>query len=188
MNHNYKAKYADTFLRPLQRDDIENLRQWRNNKTDTKFLTPLKYITPEMQAKWYESYLTNASEYIFAIVEDSELHRMVGSVAIYEYNPDNHTAEIGKIQIGDPEAHGRGIGRKALVMAMKIGFQKLDIQKFVGEVHQDNISARTNDQKVGFKFIGTQKALVGGLEDLLEATQEDLAVANHYYSDIQIEG
>ena len=184
MEHKYAAKYSDTYLRPLIRDDLENLRAWRNDRNATKYLRHIDYITRQMQTDWYESYLSNESELIFAIVEDSDLHRMVGSVAVYGINREAHTAEIGKIQIGDREAHGRGIGQKALVMAMKIGFEKLGIIKFVGEVHQDNIPARTNDRKVGFRFIGEQPSENGGTEDLLEAFREDISRANSYYPDI----
>lgn len=188
MNHKFEARYADTYLRPLKNEDIENLRLWRNDKQATRFLRPLDYITPEMQAKWFDSYLKNESEITFAIIEDKDLNRMVGSVAIYEINRTNHTAEIGKIQIGDKDAHGRGIGKKALVMAMKVGFQKLGITKFVGEVHQENVTARTNDKKIGFKFVGTQPSVAGGTEDLIEANEKDIASVNNYYEEITLSG
>ena len=186
MNHKFEARYSDTYLRPLKKDDIENLRMWRNDKESSHYLRKLGYITPEMQLRWYESYIKDSSEIIFAIVETSDLHRMVGSLAIYEINNEAHTAEIGKIQIGDKEAHGRGIGRKALVMAMKAGFQKLGIKKFVGAVHQENIPARTNDKKIGFRFVGEQTFAAGGKEDLLEAVEEDISKANSYYPDITL--
>ena len=75
MNHKLEARYSDTYLRPLKEEDLENLRVWRNDKESSHYLRKLGYITPEMQLRWYESYIKDSSEIIFAIVETSDLHR-----------------------------------------------------------------------------------------------------------------
>ena len=138
-------------------------------------------ITQEMQKKWFDNYLKDDSQIIFAIEESKDLNRMIGSVALYDIDWKNKTAEIGKIQIGDPKAHGKGIGRKALVMAMRVGFLYLGLDKIVGSVHQNNIQAHTNDMKVGFKIVGTTPSVVGGLEDLIEINEKEVSNANPYF-------
>lgn len=182
MKHNLRAEYMDVRLRPLEKKDIEQLRVWRNDTEKTQFLRNIGEITPEMQNKWYEAYLQNQDEIVFAIEETSELKRMVGSVALYNFN--GKTAEVGKIQIGDAEANGRGIGRKSLVMAMWIGFEKLGIEKIVGAVHQDNVAAHKNDMKIGFKIVGKHPAHVGGFEDEIEIDAKTLAEVNGYTEQI----
>lgn len=182
MNHNYGAQYQDVRLRPLEKRDIEKLRLWRNDASKTQFLRKVGEITPEMQEKWFEDYLINPDEITFAIEEISELHRIVGSVALYNFH--GNTAEVGKIQIGDSEANGRGIGRKSLVMAMWIGFKKMKLKKIVGAVHQDNIAAHKNDMKIGFQIVGKHPAHVGGFEDELEIDEKRLAEVNEYVSQI----
>lgn len=181
MQHNYYAKYNNVTLRPLGGNDIELLRNWRNDKSQTSFLRNIGEISQDMQKAWYEDYLNDNSQIIFAIEENTELHRMVGSVALYNINRENKTAEIGKIQIGDPAAHGKGIGRKALVMAMRIGFLYLSLAKIVGSVHQKNVQAHTNDMKVGFQIVGTTPSVVGGIEDLIEINERQASSANPYY-------
>ena len=138
-----------------------------------------------MQRKWFDNYLKDDSQIIFAIEERKELNRMIGSVSLYDIDWKNKTAEIGKIQIGDPEAHGKGSGRKALVMAMRVGFLYLGLSKIVGSVHQNNIQAHTNDMKVGFKIVGTIPSVVGGTEDLIEITEKEASNANPYFYFIQ---
>jgi len=182
MKHTYGAVYDNVKLRPLEHGDIENLRIWRNDTSQTQFLRPIGEITPEMQEKWFENYLSNTGEMVFAIEETIELNRLVGSVALY--NIGGETAEVGKIQIGDAEAHGRGIGSKSFVMALLIGFQKLGLKKIVGSVHRDNIAAYKTDMKIGFQVTGHHEAIVGGIEDEIEIDETRLKEVNQYVPEI----
>lgn len=184
MNHNYFAKYKNILLRPLNHDDIEKLRVWRNDMHATRFLRQIGHITPEMQEKWFGNYLENQSEITFAIVETEELNRIVGSLSIYDIK--GNEAEFGKIQIGDPQAHGKGIGRICMVMAFKIGFDLLNLKKITGFVHQENIAAHTNDMKIGFKITGKKVSAVGGYEDIIEIDRDTLFDVNSYAKDIEI--
>lgn len=184
MRHNYYAKYKNVELRPLSKQDIEFLRVWRNNSFQTQYLRKLKPITPEMQIKWFEEYLHNQDELIFAIVETEQLNRIVGSVALYDFQ--ENTAEIGKIQIGDEMVHGKGLGKISLVMCMLIGFSKLRLSKIVGSVHQDNIPAHRNDMQVGFQIVGSHPAPMGGIEDEIEIDEARLLDVNCYASEIII--
>lgn len=184
MKHNYYGSYGNVELKPLVEDNIEYLRVWRNNLEETKFLRPIGTITPEMQKKWFESYLENKQDIVFGIYETNELNRLVGSLAIYDILDGR--AEIGKIQIGDPDAHGKGIGRISLVIAMKIGFELLGLNEIYASVHQENISARSNDLKIGFKIVGNHPSCVGGLEDEIIINKEQLYSANDYCADIKI--
>lgn len=186
MIHNYSAKLDNITIRPLEEKDIELLRIWRNDQDNSKFLRNIGYITEEMQKQWYESYLKNESDIVFAIEETKELNRVVGSLSLYDINKDESTCEIGKIQIGDPAAHGKGIGRKTLVMAMKVAFQKLGIEKIVASVHPDNIQAYKNDMKIGFRVVGETPSVVGGVEHLLEMLENDARKANNYYDQIEV--
>ena len=153
MNHNYYARYKNIFLRPLKHEDIENLRVWRNDPEATRFLRQVGHITPDMQEKWFQSYLNNPNEITFAIVETEELNRIVGSVSLYDISDGK--AEFGKIQIGDIQAHGKGIGRVATVMILALGFEKVGLKKITACVHQENIPAHSIYMEVGFYHVET---------------------------------
>ena len=186
MKHNYWAKLGDIEIRQLDVTDLELLRKWRNDEETTKFLRKIDYITEDMQKNWFNSYLENEDELFFAIRDTNTLNRTVGSLALYEWNKEDKTCEIGKIQIGDVEAHGKGIGRKTLVMAMKIAFRAIGINKILASVHPDNVQAYHNDMKIGFRVIGETDSVVGGKELLLEMLEEDVKRANEYYDEIEI--
>lgn len=184
MRHDYSARLDNILIRPLNENDIELLRAWRNNRENTKFLRDIGYITEEMQKRWYHGYLENEHDLVFAIEDTGDLKRVVGSLSLYDWQKESKTCEIGRIQIGDIEAHGKGIGRKTLVMAMKIAFQSLGIKKIVASVHPDNVQAYHNDMKVGFRVVGEVPSVVGGNELLLEMFEEDARSKNPYYDQI----
>ena len=181
MKHTYCASYKNIRLRPLEEKDIEALRVWRNDRSQTQFLRRLPEITPAMQQTWYRNYLEDPDEMIFAIEETEQLSRMVGSVALYDFH--GSVAEEGKIQIGDPEAHGRGIGRDSIALALVIGFQKLGLQKIKSSVHRENIASYKSHRAVGFQVTGHHPAPVGGIEDEMEITEEMFCRANSCMKD-----
>ena len=47
MKHHYSAVYGEVTIRPLERKDIENLRIWRNDASQTRFLRNIGHITRE---------------------------------------------------------------------------------------------------------------------------------------------
>ena len=130
--------------------------------------------------------MTDDTQIIFSIYETGSLNRMVGSVALYNINLEKGTSEVGRIQIGDPEAHGKGLGRVSLVGTIKVAFKCLDITKIEASVHKENVQAHHNDIKIGFRIVGEIDSIVGGKEDLIEMTEEDAIKANAYYNDIEI--
>lgn len=171
MKHNFSIQDGNLLLRPLQGNDIENLRNWRNDPVTTRYLRPIGYITEDMQKKWYDTYLNNPTEAAFAIVETSKFNRMIGSIAIYDVK--NGTAEIGKFLIGDSEARGSGYGSRSIAMAAQIAFACMGLKRVISSVHQDNIPSYKSFTKNGFRKFGCHPCVVGGIEDELELLQSD---------------
>ena len=99
MKHSYSISYKNVALKPITENELEYLRTWRNDPANTKYLRQIPYITPEMQKKWFDSYLANGDEMTFAICETKQLGRVVGSLSLYEFCDGE--AEFGKILIGD---------------------------------------------------------------------------------------
>lgn len=184
MEHRYSARYENLLLRPLQKEDIEFLRIWRNDKSQTKYLRPIPYITPEMQENWFRNYLENPDEMVFAILETRDLNRIIGSVAVYDFQGD--VAEVGKIQIGDPDAAGHGYGRIGMTMAIWIAFQKLNVKKIVASVHRDNLAAYKSDMRIGFSKVGSHEAVMGGFEDEIAIDKKRLMEVNSFLQEIVI--
>ena len=148
MDHNYECRQDNVYLRPLQHSDIEYLRIWRNNPDNTKYLNQIPYITKEMQEKWFTKYLQDTDEITFAIIEDSALHRIVGSLSLH--NIDVDSVEIGKIMVGDPQAHGMKVGANATVAAAKIARDQLGKSIIYLHVFEQNIPGVKSYLNAGF--------------------------------------
>ena len=162
MNHNIVVNYKHVRIRPLVEEDIEKLRIWRNDSNLNEYLRKIDNITTEAQIAWWKNDCKDETVATFAIDEVESLNRIVGSVSIY--NIRSHTAEIGRIVVGDHEAKGKKIGYFALLMAMYAGYQRLDIKEYYGEVHEDNKPAYINDMRAGFIVTGKHPYESGGYE------------------------
>ena len=151
MDHGYEYRLENVYLRPLQHSDIEYLRIWRNDSNNNKFLNKTPYITEEMQESWFKSYLTDMGIITFAIIEESVLHRVVGSLSLYNFEKDS--VEIGKVMVGDSEAHGLKIGTNATKAATLIAFEQLKINRVYLHIFEQNIPGVKSYQNAGFKEI-----------------------------------
>lgn len=161
MKHNMTASYKNILLRPLYADDLESLRQWRNDRDLSRFLSPLPEITPESQCEWYERELMARNSYTFVIEETDELKQIVGSVALY--GVDGKTAEFGRFLLCK-EAQGKNIGFIANTLVLYIGFEVLGLDKVTGCVHQENNAAIITYLKSGFTICGNHPFEGGGYE------------------------
>lgn len=151
MKHIYAAETENVKVRPLEDKDIEYLRCWRNNPDNTKFLRRIPYISEEQQKKWFLNYLTDPDELIFAIEETEELQRMVGSASLYNFSDES--VEFGRFLIGDVQAHGKGIGYKAMQAILQIAFEKLNKDKIELFCFEENRAAFKIYSTLGFRVI-----------------------------------
>ena len=172
MNHHFSIKHEDITLRPLTSDDIELLRKWRNDKNNTKYLRKIDYIEPDAQIRWFNDYLDDPSSIIFAIVDNKIVKGVVGSVSIYDIKGD--VAEIGRIMIGDERAHHRNFGRRAMILAMMVGFEKLNVKRYHASVHENNAVAYNIYMSIGFSVKGSHLFDDGGKELDIEINREDV--------------
>ena len=169
MKHNYCYTYKNVSIRPLSESDIEFLRKWRNDESNTKYLRKLPHITTGMQRSWYEKYLLNEDEFCFAIDEIESLNRMVGSLSLYNFN--DQQAEFGKILIGDLNAHGKNIGVNSIIALLYIAFNELKLERVILHVYVANTGAVHVYEKVGFSVVNVHIS-DGFEESLMEITKE----------------
>lgn len=151
MNHNVVIEKDSIMLRQITIDDIEKLRIWRNNPNNCKYLSKIPYISDIMQRNWFFSYLNNPDSMMFAIVEKNSLKRIVGSVCLYNFH--EKSVELGKLLIGDDEAHGKKIGYNTVLALVEYCFIKLDIKRIFLTVFEDNKVALKIYKDVGFKVV-----------------------------------
>lgn len=182
MQHSYFKNYLNIELRALSHKEIEFLRVWRNDPKNTEYLSKIPYITNEMQRNWYENYLLNVDEITFAIYETKELCRVVGSLSLYGF--EENSAELGKIMVGDSEAHGRKIGYNAVIGALKIAFEDIGLKKVRLTVFEENSKALYIYQKAGFLTKRSYEK-EGKTELYMEITNDEFLIKNVSVDDVR---
>lgn len=183
MIHNYGAFYQWMRLRPLDKNDIEMLRQWRNDRESNPYLSKVSFITPSMQEKWYEKYRQDQDTMIFAIEDVKDLKKMVGSVSLYNFTQD--AAEFGRIMIGDRHLRGKGMGYMATVLCLDIAFTSLELTHVTAFVATDNEPARRAYRKAGFEDAGP-KSEAGEIQ--IRITAERFMLTNPFFTEIKTTG
>lgn len=158
MRHEYHARFEKTYIRPLEREDIECLRIWRNDISLNRFFSATKPVSVNDQETWYGRMLTDPDQYFFAIGHDEKT--MIGALSLYEFTEEG--CQIGRILIGEESERGKGYGRTAFLLTMAAGIHLLDREWFRLYVHPDNIPARAMYRKIGFCETGDKRIFPGG--------------------------
>lgn len=179
MIHNYIICYEDLTLRQIQKKDLETLRIWRNNTKETMFLKKISYITEDMQLNWYKEYLKDNDQIGFSIFSANKL---IGSVSLYNHKEDR--IEAGKIQIGDPNSHGKQYASKCMAMVSFFAFSVLKCHQVLATVNSMNVAAKKSYSRIGFIKTGEEKSIssFGGIEEILSLNSD--ALKNNFQSSL----
>lgn len=143
-------------LKPIREKDIESIRIWRNEAAMKGVFIDSTLITVNQQIKWYYSYKNNNTDRMFMIKLND---KNIGTVALYNINNREKSAEFGRLLIGDIGSRGKGVGDKVTQMICGYGFNKLNLEKINLEVLKENKYAFNIYEKIGFKEYGKRKVL-----------------------------
>jgi len=120
-------------IRALQIEDMEPIRQWRNQCLAT-LRTPFP-LTKEQQEDWYRSEVCNrASRTRFWAIEDEE--GLIGYGGIEGIQWENSIGEISLLI--NPELHGKGYGMQAVKLILGEAFGNLGLKTVYGECYMNN--------------------------------------------------
>ncbi|MGI6280331.1 MAG: GNAT family N-acetyltransferase, partial [Acutalibacteraceae bacterium] len=139
-------------IRPITREDTENIVKWRNSPSVVQNFIFRKPLTKEDHLKWYETKIKAGNVAQFIIIE-TDTDKPVGSVYLRDIDKENKKAEFG-IFIGEDCARGKGYGTAATALIVKYGFEELDLNRIYLRVFADNLGAIKCYKKCGFKQEG----------------------------------
>ena len=110
MKHFYSYDGTDLLLRPLEEKDIEPLRRLRNRPENRIWFFGSDLITKEGQKVWYDRYLTKENDYMFSVYLPEKPNGFMGAVAIYGYESDTDSFEVGRLLLDSANLPRRGMG------------------------------------------------------------------------------
>lgn len=97
-----------------------------------------------MKNKMLDSCLTSIVHPIAAMIGDTNLY--------FNDNDEPHTAEC-EIMIAEPEARGRGLGKRAMMVMFRYGIEVLKVNKYRAKIKLDNPRSIGMFTKLGFNEV-----------------------------------
>lgn len=123
MKHEYRYDGAELLLRPLGEKDIESLRLLRNRPENRKWFFGSDEIAQEAQKAWYAHYLTKEDDYMFSVFLPEVPDKFVGAVALYDYEPETNSFEVGRLLLDSKNLPRHGMGIQAISAVCKLAGQ-----------------------------------------------------------------
>ncbi len=136
------------YLRPMTKDDTDNIIKWRNSDAVRKRFIYQALFTKESHEHWIDT-MIDTGKAVQMIICLKEGDVPVGSVYIRDIDMVNHKGEYG-IFIGEESARGRGVGTAAAKLMKKYAFEELRLHRLFLRVFADNMQAIKSYEKAGF--------------------------------------
>tara|TARA_R110000744_G_scaffold143522_1_gene255473 strand:- start:1998 stop:2528 length:531 start_codon:yes stop_codon:yes gene_type:complete len=144
---------ADISLRPVMREELEQLRVWRNAPELRSRTREWRALSEEDQVQWFNRItLPSRTDHMFSVVYKGML---VGVVGLCAWNTHDRNAEIS-FYIGDPVYRGRGIMKRSLLLLTGWGFNQ-GLHRIWAEVYDFNITSVKLLERIGFVCEGRQR-------------------------------
>lgn len=144
-------------LRELEKKDLPEINQWRNNPKLISFLgSPYRFINLYVDEKWFESYMENRANTVRCAIVDDTKDEILGLVSLISIDHINQTAEF-HIMIGNSSNQGKGIGSYALNAMLHHAFFNINLRRIELTVLEDNVKACHLYEKEGFVREGVKR-------------------------------
>lgn len=136
------------YFRPIELEDEPKLRAWINNPLNWSTLARCMPLNGVREREWIEGLYKDGRNIVLAVVvRDGDRH--IGNIGLHGIDPVNRKATFG-IVIGDTRFQGLGFGSEAVALAVKYGFEVLNLHRIELDVFADNARARRVYEKAGF--------------------------------------
>lgn len=155
-------------LRPLLKEDIVLLNQWKNDEEVYRFLGGgFAPTSIDQQSKWMDSMIdqTGNSRRFMIVSQEGA----VGMVGLYDINWVHRTCEIG-VFIGERLGQRRGYAREACTLLEEYAGNYLNLRKIKLYVVADNEAGLALWTKLGYRQAGrlcAERFIQGRYHDLL---------------------
>ena len=135
---------------------IPNFYEWDRTEKDRERYTcrPLHQLLPFDEYKQnHISAISSGIKEVFVLIEDGDIANLLGKVTLFDYNPRNHSKEVGYYI--PPSFRGKGLG---FIMLSSLLTRTLSeeggLNKIYATTSSDNIQSIGLLEKAGFMLDG----------------------------------
>ena len=169
MKTNLIISDGDISLRTLIIDDIEMLRNWRNQESIRYSFIFNEKITRLQQEQWFIRYNSDENDYMFIALYKGV---PIGASALYNINKKENSAEFGRLMLGDVSQRGLGLGKRITRLTTRMGFETFKLHRIYLEVFEENTYALKIYKELGYKVTGNSEKN-GKIVSLMEILAKD---------------
>jgi len=138
-------------LEEIDSENIEQMRKWRNDPNLRRYFREYRYITKDMQDKWYSERGNNTNQcHVYFQIIDKQEKTLIGCCGLHYIDWRIRSGEFG-IFLG--KSRGGGKGKEAMLLLCDYGFKELNLHKIWAEVYDFN-GAIGIYRHIGFKDDG----------------------------------
>lgn len=136
----------------MRENDIETVRQWRNNPVVSENYEFREYITPEMQQNWFQT--VNNIHNLYTLIQYK--NEKIGVINLKNIDWDKKTCE-GGIFIPDPAYHKSGLAAVISYITTEIIFRMFEWNVGYAHVLKENIPVQQFVKSLGYELIPGQE-------------------------------
>lgn len=168
MDKELRIEGKKVYLRPITKEDTENVVRWRNLPEVVNNFIYRKHISAQEHMNWLENKVFTGGVHQFVICDRND-NTMLGSVYLQNFDEENNRAEWG-IFLNTEKSHGKGVGTEAGSLILQYAFEQLGMHKVMSKVLASNeISIRMNE-RIGYRqeaYLREELLINGKYEDLI---------------------
>ncbi len=125
------------YLVPIEREDLEVLRTWRNQPNFRKYFREYREISKDMQEKWYETKVLGDPSTIMFAIRSTKDDSLLGCCGLCYISWVHRNADLS-LYIGYENAYidNEGFAKEACQLMFAYGYDELGLRKIWTEIYE----------------------------------------------------
>lgn len=143
------------YLAALEKEDLKQLKEWRNIPYFRKHFREFREISDTMQEKWYQDKVLNDQSTIMFSIRRIEDDVLLGCCGLCYINWIHRNADLS-LYIGWNETYidDKGFAEESCKLLFDYGFGELGLNKIWTEIYEFDNKKKSLYDKIGLKLDG----------------------------------
>ncbi|KGI39722.1 GNAT family N-acetyltransferase [Clostridium tetani] len=148
-------KGKKVYLSAIEKEDLQQLMNWRNRSDFRKYFREYKEINSIMQEKWFQNKVLNDNSTIMFAIKKVENDELIGCCGLCYINWVHGNADLS-LYIGwnNEYIDDKGYSEESCKLLFNYGFFELRLNKIWTEIYEFDYKKKKLYEKLGFSIDG----------------------------------